>query len=85
MCKLGVHGMAKPFFGFAFAWAPQKFFSEGIELRGLSPNFDIHIDYQTLTSSGGRRAVTSIVFIVFKQTRDPYEAIDTLHETLRQF
>jgi hypothetical protein len=67
MCKLGVHEMAKPFFGFAFAWAPKKFFPEGIELRGLSPNFDIHIDYQTLTSSGGGRAVRLIVFIVLKK------------------
>jgi hypothetical protein len=70
------------FFDFVIAWAQKKFFSEGIDLRALSPNFDICIDYHTLMSSGARRAERLIVFIFFKETRDPYEAKDTLHETL---
>jgi hypothetical protein len=85
MCKFGVHAMANPFFGSAIAWALKRFFPEGIELRALSPNFDIHIENNMLTSSRGRRAVRAIVFIFLNKTMDPYEANDTLHETLRQF
>jgi hypothetical protein len=40
-----------------------KFFSEGIKLEALSPNFDIHIDFHTLTSFRGQRAVRLKVFI----------------------
>jgi hypothetical protein len=49
--KFRVHAIAKPYFGFANAWALKKFFSQTIELRTLSPNFDSHYDYLYLASS----------------------------------
>jgi hypothetical protein len=51
MSKFRVHAMSKPFFGFDITWALKNFFSQTIELRTLSPNFDSHkitFSYQAL-------------------------------------
>jgi hypothetical protein len=40
MSKFSAYAVVKPNYDFVIAWAPNKFFSEGLEVRLIVPNID---------------------------------------------